>query len=303
MPAAGTERVAVVVDSTSYLPDGMAQQVGIAVVPVQVIVDGTAFDETQVGQAERVADALRNWRIVTTSRPSPVRFLQAYRQAQESGATAVVALTLSSAMSATYESAVIAADEVDLPVEVVDSRSIAMGLGFAAVTAARVARRGGTLAQVCLAARERARLTSVYFYVDTLEYLRRGGRVGAARAAVGQVLQVKPLLQVRDGRVERLDQVRTANRALSRLVDLAVAAAQQARRDGASGVDVAVQHLDAPTRAEELAHALRSRLPESDVLLAVVGGVVGAHVGPGMVAVVVAPHADESVDGIERGSQ
>ena len=191
--------VAVVTDSTSYLPTGVAQDLGIAVVPVQVIVDGTPYDETEDGQASRVAEALRQWRVVTTSRPSPVRFLQAYRAAQDAGASGVVALTLSSSMSATHESAVLAAAEVDLPIEVVDSRSIAMGLGFAAITAARIAATGACLSQVAAAARDRAERTSVYFYVDTLEYLRRGGRIGAARAAVGQVLKVKPLLQVVDG--------------------------------------------------------------------------------------------------------
>ncbi len=283
-------RIAIVADSTCYLPAAQAADLGIAIVPVQVIVNGTPYDETTEANAERVAEALQRWQIVTTSRPSPVRFLQAYRAAQESGATGIVALTLSASMSATYESAVLAAQEVDLPVEVVDSRTVAMGLGFAAATAARVAAGGGSLARVAEQARARAVGASVFFYVDTLEYLRRGGRVGAARAAVGQVLKVKPLLRVDDGRVEPLEQVRTAGRALARLADLAVAAAT----GSAAAVDVAVQHLAAPDRADALAATLRARLPGADVSEGVVGGVVGAHVGPGMVAVVVSPRVDES---------
>jgi DegV family protein with EDD domain len=136
---------------------------------------------------------------------------------------------------------------------------------------------------------ERARASSVYFYVDTLEYLRRGGRVSAARAAVGQALQVKPLLTVDDGHVVRLEQVRTAGRALGRLEDLAVEAA------GDHEVDVAVQHLASPERAAALAGRLRERIPGATVVEGVVGGVVGAHVGPGMVSVVVAPTVDETV--------
>ena len=281
-------RVAVVTDSTCYLPSGWAAELGIAIVPVQVIVAGQPFDETEDAQAQRVAEALAQWQPVTTSRPSPTRFLQAYTEAAEAGAQEIVVATLSSSMSATYESALLAAKECDLPVRVVDSRSIAMGLGFAVVSGARAARAGASAEQVASVIAERAHAASVYFYVDTLEYLRRGGRISAARAAVGQALQVKPLLRVQDGHVERVEQVRTAGKALARLEEIAVAAA-----DGL-GVDVAVQHLGSPDRAAVLAAHLRDRLPGADVVEGVVGGVVGAHVGPGMVAVVVAPRVDES---------
>lgn len=280
--------VAVITDSTCYLPRGWAADLGVAIVPVQVIVAGQSYDETEDTQAQRVADALRDWQPVTTSRPSPTRFLQAYEAAAEQGAPAIVVATLSSSMSATYESALLAAKECDLPVHVVDSRSIAMGLGFAVVSGARAALDGADADRVAAVIEQRSRASSVYFYVDTLEYLRRGGRVSAARAAVGQALQVKPLLQVDDGHVVRLDQVRTAGKALGRLEDLAVEAA------GDRPVDVAVQHLASPDRAAALADRLRERLPLADVVEGVVGGVVGAHVGPGMVSVVVAPRVDEA---------
>lgn len=287
----GQPSVALIADSTCYLPAGWAADLGIAIVPVQVIVGGQAFDETEDAQAQRVADALSDWHPVTTSRPTPMRFLQAYTAAAEAGATEIVVATLSSSMSATYESAVLAAKEFDLPVHVVDSRSIAMGLGFAAVSGARAALAGADGERVASIVEERALSSSVYFYVDTLEYLRRGGRVSAARAAVGHALQVKPLLRVDDGRVARMEQVRTAGRALARLEDLAVEAASDV------AVDIAVQHLASPDRAAALAAHLRDRLPEADVVDGVVGGVVGAHVGPGMVAVVVSPRVDESARG------
>lgn len=280
------QRVAIVTDSTSYLPRGWAQDLAIHVVPVQVIVAGQPYDETDDDQAQRVAEALTEWKPVTTSRPSPTRFLQAYEQAADEGATAIVVATLSSSMSATYESAVLAAKEFDLPVEVVDSRSVAMGLGFAVVSGAERARAGASASEVAEVIEQRSRRSSVFFYVDTLEYLRRGGRVSATRAAVGQALQVKPLLGVEDGHVVRLDQVRTAAKALARLEELAVTAAD------ALEVDVAVQHLGAPARAADLAERLRARLLDATVVEGVVGGVVGAHVGPGMVSVVVAPRPD-----------
>lgn len=284
MPA---PRVAVITDSTSYLPAGWAAEFGIDIVPVQVIVAGQPYDETEDDQAQQVAEALQDWKPVTTSRPSPARFLASYQRAQEAGAEGIVVATLSSAMSATYESALLAAKESDLPIEVVDTRSIAMGEGFAVVSGARAALAGADLATVARIIRARSAAARVFFYVDTLEYLRRGGRVSSARAAVGQALQVKPLLQVEDGRVERVEQVRTAGKALARLAELAVTSAA-----GAPAVDIAVQHLGAPERAASLADDLRRRLPGADVVLGTVGGVVGAHVGPGMVAVVVAPRIE-----------
>jgi DegV family protein with EDD domain len=276
-------RVAVVTDSTSYLPRGWAADLGIAVVPVQVIVAGKPFDETDDDQAQQVALALSSLQPVSTSRPSPERFLQAFRAAQTAGATEIVVATLSSAMSATYESAFLAARDAPIPVTVIDSGTIAMGLGFAVARGAEAARAGADATEVARVITESARCAEVLFYVDTLEYLRRGGRVSSAKAAMGQALQVKPLLHVEHGRVEALEKLRTAGKALARLAELAVKAA--AGRD----CDIAVQHLGAPERASALARQLRGDLPGSTVIECPVGGVVGAHVGPGMVAVVVSP--------------
>jgi len=281
-----TPSVAVITDSTCYLPSGWAAEYRIGIVPVQVIIGGQSFDETDDDQAQRVAASLTEWHPVTTSRPSPMRFLQAYEWAIEGGASEIVVATLSAAMSATYESALLAAKECDVQVRVVDSRTIAMGLGFAVVSGAQAALAGASADDVVATIESRATAAKVFFYVDTLEYLRRGGRISAARAAVGHALQVKPLLHVTDGHVASLEQVRTSGRALARLEDLAVAAA-----DGGE-VDVAVQHLANPDRAADLARRMGERLPTATVVVCPVGGVVGAHVGPGMVAVVVAPRAD-----------
>jgi DegV family protein with EDD domain len=283
-------KVAIVTDSTCYLPVGWAADHHISIVPVQVIIGGQSFDESEDAQAQRVAEALREWHPVTTSRPSPMRFHQAYELALADGATDIVVATLSAAMSATYESALLAAKECDANVHVIDTRTIAMGLGFAVLSGAHAASAGATADEVAEVIESRAHASSVLFYVDTLEYLRRGGRISAARAAVGHALQVKPLLRVIDGRVSPLENVRTAGRALARLEDLAVEAA-----DGLD-VDVAVQHLSSPERAADLATRLAGRLPAADIVECPVGGVVGAHVGPGMVAVVVAPRVASRPD-------
>lgn len=277
-------RVRVITDSTAYLPNALVRSLDITVVPVQVIVAGTPFDETEDAQAQRVSDALRAWQPVTTSRPSPERFAQALQYEADERAEGVVIATLSAAMSATYESALIAAKEATIPVRVVDSRTIAMALGFAVMSGARCAEEGGSIDDVAEVIGTVAANSHIYFYVDTMEYLRRGGRVSATRAAVGQALQVKPILTVRDGSVVMHEKVRTAGKALGRLQALALQAAEDI-----GAVRFAVQHLGAAERASHLALALRDAHPDAEIIECPVGGVVGAHVGPGMVAVVVSP--------------
>ena len=283
-----TGPVAVVTDSTAYLDPSVCGERGITVVPLQVVISGRPYAEGVDVGPDDVADALRRWAPVTTSRPNPSALLDAYEAAARDGAAGVVSLHLSADVSGTVEAAQLAARESSVPVEVVDSRSMGMGLGFAVLTASDAARQGAGLQEVAAAARVRAERTTALFYVDTLEYLRRGGRIGAAQAFLGTALAVKPLLHLAQGRIEPLEKVRTASRALARLQELALEAAAAAG-DGAT-VDVAVHHLASPDRAESLAAALRHKLGGGgDVLVAEVGAVIGAHVGPGMIAVVVSP--------------
>lgn len=280
-------RVAVVTDSTAYLPPEALAVGPLDVVPVQVVIGGRAYDETDPqASPARVAEALRAWQPVTTSRPSPERFRQAFLSAAEGGAEAVVCATLSSRMSATFESAEMAAKEVDIPVRLVDSRTVGMGLGFAVLAGVRRAEEGASADQVASIIERRARASTSLFCVDTLEYLRRGGRVGSARAAVGQALQVKPILQIADGEVVPLERVRTTSKALARLAELTLASTLGRR------VEVAVQYLDAADRADALAASLAERLPDTRVLVCPLGAVVGAHTGPGIIASVVSPILD-----------
>ncbi len=274
--------IAVVTDSTACLTPDLLEQSGVGVVPIHVIVDGqTYLDGVDITSGE-VAAALSGFKSVSTSRPTPQQFLDAYTAAAEAGAGAILSVHLSAALSGTYDAARLAARDAPVPVEVVDSRTIAMGLGFAALDAARAVKRGADLTTAADVARRTAAASQVLFYVDTLDFLRRGGRIGKASAWVGSALRVKPLLHVVDGEVAPLEKARTANRALGRLADLAVQAA-----DGRA-VEVAVQHLDAAQRAEEMAARLRDTL-KVDVIVCEVGAVMGVHVGPGLVAVAVAP--------------
>jgi DegV family protein with EDD domain len=276
--------VAVVTDSTAYLPAELNGTYDLTVVPLTVVINGAEGLEGLQIQPAEVARALNARRsAVSTSRPSPSQFATAYRDLLAAGADGVVSVHLSAKLSGTYEAACLAAAEVGARVEVVDSGTTAMGLGFAALAAATAAAQGQDLASVRGAAVENAARVSTFFYVDTLEFLRRGGRIGAASALLGTALSVKPILHVVDGAIVVRDKVRTAGRALAKLVDLAVEAA------GDGEVDIAVHHLEAADRATALADALVIRLGDRlrDCYITEVGAVVAAHVGPGVAGVVV----------------
>lgn len=281
--------VAIVTDSTAYLPASLVAQWGIEIVPMTVVVSGRAMDEDEVRSTD-VVQALESWQIVTTSGPNPERLLTVYRQLAKAGATHIVSVHISSLMSGTYASALGAAAQASIPVTVIDSQSVGMALGFAAIAGAKAAKAGADVREVEAAIRASLAGSSEYFYVDTLEHLRRGGRINAGQALIGQALSVKPLLCVREGRVEQAEKVRTSSRALSRLADLALEAANQLP----GKVQVAVHHLAASERAHDMAAKVSARLKDridGEPVITEVGAAVGAHVGPGMVAVVVAPHA------------
>ncbi|MET9804617.1 DegV family protein [Streptomyces sp. NPDC006368] len=277
-----SRHVAIVTDSTAYLPPQTMERHGISAVPLTVVLGDRALEEGTEISARSLALALQKRRSVTTSRPSPGTFVAAYRAAAERGADGIVSLHLSAEFSGTYDAAVLAAKEAPVPVRVVDTGMVAMALGFCALAAAEAAESGGTLDDAVAAAQKRAAGTSAYFYVDTLDYLRRGGRIGAAQALLGSALAVKPLLELEGGRIELREKVRTASKAIARLEEIA------AERAGASPVDIAVHHLSAPERAAALADRLRRRVPGlADLHVSEVGAVIGAHTGPGLLGVVV----------------
>ncbi|QPP08906.1 DegV family protein [Streptomyces bathyalis] len=277
-----SRQVAIVTDSTAYLPASALSQHRIDVVPLTVVLGDRALEEGNEISARSLAEALRERRPVTTSRPSPAVFAERYRAAAEAGAEGIVSLHLSSEISGTYDAAVLAAREAPVPVRVVDSGLVAMALGFCALEAARTAEGGGSLDEAVAAAEKRAEGMSAYFYVDTLEYLRRGGRIGAAQKLLGSALAVKPLLELADGRITMLEKVRTASKAIARLEEIVV------ERAGDANVDIAVHHLAAQDRADQLAEQLRERVPGlGQMHVSEVGAVIGAHTGPGLLGTVV----------------
>ncbi|PZT75024.1 MULTISPECIES: DegV family protein [unclassified Streptomyces] len=279
-----SRHVAIVTDSTAYLPPDAMRRHGITAVPLTVVLGDQALEEGTEISARSLALALQKRRPVTTSRPSPEVFAATYRAAAEAGASGIVSLHLSAEFSGTYDAALLAAKDAPVPVRVVDTGMVAMALGFCALSAAETAETGGSLDEAVAAAEKRASGTSAYFYVDTLDYLRRGGRIGAAQALLGSALAVKPLLQLDGGRIELLEKVRTASKAIARLEEIV------AEHAGDGSVDIAVHHLSAPERAERLAERLRERVPGLvDLHVSEVGAVIGAHTGPGLLGAVVSP--------------
>lgn len=282
--------VAVVTDSTASLPPEEAAAAGVEVVPLHVVVDGADHLEgpglTGVSP-EELAAALRAKVEVGTARPAPAAFLAAYEKAAAAGAEEIVSVHLSSGLSATVDSARAAAQESPVPVHVIDSRTVGMGMGLAVLGAVADAQAGRSAGEVVERVERRCAASSVRLYVDTLEHLRRGGRIGGARALLGSALAIKPILQVLDGHVEPLEKVRTRGKALARLVELTRLACAELP-DWTDEVEIAVQHVDALDRAEAAAAELEDQV-DGEVRVVGLSAVIAAHVGPGTLGITVSP--------------
>jgi len=274
--------VAVVTDSTCGLPSELIADLGVRIVPLRVGLGTRSVVDGEILGCD-IATAMRDKVAVSTSRPTPAEFAAVYQATLDAGASNIVSIHLSAALSGTWESAVLASQ--DFPhgaVRVVDSKATAMGLGFAVLAAAQVAAAGAGAATVQGAAIDVIDRTSVRFYVDTLEHLRRGGRIGTAGALLATSLAIKPLLQMVEGRIVPLEKVRTASKALARLTELTVEAA------GEGPVDIAVHHLDSAGRAQSVADSLRAAVPGlGQLYVSELGAVLGAHLGPGVIGCVV----------------
>ncbi|MFI5085961.1 MAG: DegV family protein [Actinomycetales bacterium] len=281
--------VAVITDSASALP---AEWIGtlppdgrLAVLPMPIMVDGEIFGEGADDVGPALALALAAAHPVHTSRPSPGQFDRVLAAADDAGYRAAVVVVLSAKLSGTYESAVLAAERSPLPTIVVDSGTAGMAQGFAVQAAYAVAAAGGSAEETAAAARAVAGGTELYFYVPSLDQLRRGGRIGLAAAWLGTVFAIKPILALRQGAVVPLERVRTAARAIARLEEI-VAADVASRAPGT--IAVAVHHFGNEPQARELAQRLRAASPRlGPVTLSPLPAVLGAHAGLGVLGVIV----------------
>lgn len=271
--------VHVVTDSTSDLPPKLAAKLGITVVPLNVHFGEETFrDGEDLGHDEFYNRLTSVSQLPTTSAPPVGTFLAAYQKAAKS-ADGIVSIHLSSDLSATFDSARQASEQMSgtTPVEVLDSRTISLGLGMVALAAARAAGRGASTAEVVEEAQRAMGEVEVVCAVDTLEYLEKGGRIGKGAAFMGSLLNVKPLLTVRDGKVHPLEKVRARARAISRLVEIVEAAHPVC--------EIGVMHSTTPEEADSLAKRLAPGVPNGNVLVSQLGVVVGTHSGPGLIGV------------------
>lgn len=276
--------VRIVTDSTSYIPAAEAAALDIRVVPLSATIGGVTLEEDKI-DAEAFYRAMRETgEFPTSSQPSVARMIEALEGPIAAG-DAVVAVLLSSKMSGTYETALMARDQVlernpRATIEIVDSLSNCMEEGFAVLAAARVAAAGGTAAEAVDAAKATTMRTRWLFVPASLEYLRMGGRIGNARALLGSLLQVRPILTVVDGVTATVRSVRTQRRAIEAVAD-------KVAEDVASHglVDIVVHHILDPEEADALAELIYQRIgtrPRVQLL----GPAIGLHVGPGTLGVV-----------------
>jgi len=270
--------VRVVTDSACDLPDDLIERDGIEVVPLTIrfgkeeLVDRKELSTDEFWRRLADSDVLPE-----TSAPSAGAFEAAFRRQIADGATGIICINLSSKLSATMQSAQVAAQAVqpDCPVVVVDSLMVSMGLGSLCLTAARRAADGDSLESVVANVTDRRNRSKLYGTLDTLEFLKKGGRVGNARALLGSMLAIKPVLEVRDGEVEEAGKVRTRSKALRLLAD---------RVKEGPFENLAVLHGNAPD-LDELLDLLEPLTPRDEIVIGQIGPVIGTHAGPRVIGV------------------
>ena len=277
--------IKIVTDSTCYLPPALLAEHDISVVPLSLAFGHTVYREgIDIDTETFFAELARAPDLPQTSQPSVAQFLAAWRPLLDAGHE-VVAILISTGLSGTVAAAEAAKTQLgQVPVSIVDSLSTAMGLGMQALRAAEWAAAGATRDQIVAAVERMREVVRIILVPDTLEYLHRGGRINAAQRWVGTLLRVKPLLEVRDGVVEPLEQVRTARRALARLVESTVEYLGDDRRPW-----IAVMHSRLPEAAEQLTEMLQAHYPQARYFSAEIGPTVGVHVGPGASGIMVCP--------------
>ncbi|MBP7693615.1 MAG: DegV family protein [Anaerolineales bacterium] len=274
--------IRIVTDTTASLPAGFAAAHGVVVVPQVVSFGAQSFQEDiELSAAALIERLTRTPEPPHTAAPEPGWFVDAYRR-QLAGAETVLSLHPSSEISGTVRSALTAkaSDFPDADIRVLDTRTVAGNLGALVQSAVAEAEAGQTAGEIMARLQALIPRARTFFLVPTLEYLRRGGRIGGAQALLGGVLQIKPLLELRAGRVEALERVRTHHRALARLQELVVA-----RCPRTPEARLSVLHAGVEAEAAALAAALQAALGTAEIPLYPVGAAITVHAGPGTLGV------------------
>src|SRR5512143_1829758 len=275
-------RVSIVTDSTAYLPEQYVKQYGVTVVPLSIIWDGTSYrDGVDMDPADFYTRLQGSRSLPTTSQVTTPDMQRAFERVLETG-NDVLGIFLSSRFSGTYEAALQARDAIPGArgkVVVVDSMLTTVAMALPVLLTARAAAAGESLTRCAQVAEQARDHSGVLFVVETLEFLRRGGRIGGAAALLGTVLNIKPLLAMRDGQIEAVAKVRTKRLALERMLE-----AVTERIGDHRPVRLATAHANAQTEAQALLETACEQLNPIETFCLPLSPVVGAHVGPGTIA-------------------
>jgi len=277
-------KVRIVTDSTSDIPQEERERLGIAMIPLKVhFGEETFLDAVTIGTDQFYKKLVQSSILPTTSQPSPAEFTEVYEKllAEEPGAS-IISIHLAAVLSGTYQSATIAQSmiEEESDITIVDSKSASFGIGYLVVKAAEMAQAGLSKDEILQELQRLQEGFHLYFLVDTLEYLQKGGRIGKASALIGSILNIKPILTLdKDGGVFPVDKVRGSKKAMGRIVELL-------KKDfGDEPVGLTLAWTDDKTVAMELGERIKSELNVKQVGYTTVGSVIGTHTGPGTSAV------------------
>ena len=270
-------RIAVVTDSVACIPTDLVQKYNIHVAPVQIIWDRTAYrDGIDMTPKEFYARLRTSKTLPTTSSGIQGEFVQIFEELRGK-VDGIVAIVLTGALGAAYNSACNARELVsDVPIEVIDTRSAMMAQGFVVLEAAKVAAAGGTMEEIAKAARDMIPKVHLLWAMDTLEYMRKGGRISLPQAILASWLNVKPIATIEEGKVEPLARVRNKPKALEKLLEL-----MAEKVTDKSPLHVTVMHGDVPKEAEQLKQRVANRFQCSELLTSEITPVIGTHTGPG----------------------
>lgn len=277
-------RIRIVTDSTADISLAVRESLGIKMVPLKIHFGEETFLDAVTLQSEKFYEKLTSSSMMpTTSQPSPVEFLDMYKRiAEEDGPDVkIISIHLSSALSGTYQSAVLARSmlEGEIDVTIIDSKSASYGIGALVVAAAEAANEGRGVGDIIELVRKMREQFYIYFLVDTLEYLRKGGRIGKASAVLGSLLNIKPILSIDpEGEVAAVDRIRGQKKAMARLVELLEG------NLGGRPLRLQIAHANHPEGAVELRALIEEKFTLASVGYVTLGPVIGAHAGPGVVA-------------------
>jgi len=274
-------KVAIVCDSTANIPQALVDELDLTIAPLVLIWDNQILQEgVDIPPGEFYSKLANSKSMPSTSQVTPETYKKIFKNLLADGKEVLV-LTISSGLSGTMDSAIQAKAEFPgKPIELVDSLSTSMALGFPALLAARAAKKGASLKECKQIAEKACTGTGVFFVVDTLDFLHRGGRIGGAAALVGNAFNLKPILTVNAGKIDSAAKVRTQKKAVEKMMDMVadrLAAAKSCR--------LSVLHANAPTQSDEIMSALIQRFHPVETVFSEVSPVIGTHTGPGTVGV------------------